>query len=109
MLLADFTPARSGYFATAAHMHYKYDVPSDKALVSVFGPQIFDFVLKVIASMAGVLLLLSKFLKEGEGSILYLAGTLMVIIVIVMLLLLFSARFLSLFNFTKNIPIVGGI
>ena len=109
MLLADFTPARSGYFATAASLHYNYKVPSEKALISIFGPQIFDFVLKVTAGMAGVLLLLSKFLKEGEGAILYIAGAGMSILVITMILLLFSQRFLALFNFTMRLPLVGGL
>ncbi len=109
MLLADFTPARTGYFATAASLHYNYKVPSEKALVSIFGPQIFDFALKVIAGTAGVLLLISRFLKPGEGHILYIAAAGIFSLVVVMLLVLFSSRFLRLFIFTTRFPIVGKI
>ena len=34
MLLADFTPSRTGYFATAAALKYNYNVPAPKALLS---------------------------------------------------------------------------
>ena len=49
MFLSDFTPSRAGYFATAAVLRYNYKVPSDKALLSIFGPQIFDFAFKVVS------------------------------------------------------------
>lgn len=109
MLLADFTPGRSGYFATAASLHYNHKVPSEKALVSIFGPQIFDFILKVTAGMTGVFLLLSKFLKPGEGGILYIAAAGMSLVVLVMVLLLFSRRFLALFDLTGHLPVIGGL
>ena len=107
MLLADFTPARSGYLATAASLHHNHKVPAEKALVSIFGPQIFDFVLKVIAGTIGIILILSKFLKEGEGTILLIASAVISLLVIIMILTLFSPRFLSLFMFMKKIPLMG--
>lgn len=107
MLLADFTPARSGYFATAAMLHYKYKVPSEKALISIFGPQMFDFAVKVIAGTAGIMFILWNLLDGTQGPLLFAGSGVMTIGVAVMLLLLFSKRFLDIFAFAKRLPIIG--
>ena len=99
MLSADFTPARSGYFATAGVLHYKYNVTSEHAMVSIFGPQIFDFVLKLIAGTLGILYILYHFIGPAQGWIIILGSVVMSLIVALMLLLLFSQRFLSTFSF----------
>ena len=109
MLLSDFTPSRAGYFAAAAVMHYKYDVPSEKALLSIFGPQIFDFATKLIAGGAAVLYILFVFIGPDKGWILILSTVIISIIIITMLLLLFSAKFLSYFSFFSKIPIASKI
>lgn len=107
MLLADFTPARSGYFAAAASLHYNYKVPDEKALVSIFGPQIFDFALKIVVGTIAIIFLLSKFLKDDEKSILLLISILITLLVTVMILTLFSSRFLSIFSPMKKLPVLG--
>ncbi|MDO8553415.1 MAG: lysylphosphatidylglycerol synthase transmembrane domain-containing protein [Candidatus Micrarchaeota archaeon] len=109
MLLADFTPARSGYFATAAVLHYNYKAPPDKAMVSIFGPQIFDFALKAVAGTAAVIILLWKVTDEHNKPFLLVGSVVMSLGVATMLLLLFSERFLRLFTFSKKLPLVGGI
>ncbi len=109
MLLADFTPARSGYFATAGMLHYNYKVPSDKALVAIFGPQIFDFTLKVIASTAGIVFIIWNLLGQKQNPLFFLGSGVMALIVILMLLLLFSEKFLRLFSFSKKFPLIGKI
>lgn len=109
MLLADFTPARSGYFATAGMLHYTYNVPSDKALISIFGPQIFDFSLKVIAGTAGVLFILWNLLDDRQNPLLFLGSGMMAIMIILMLLLLFSEKFLRILTFSKKLPVLGKI
>lgn len=106
MLVADFTPARSGYFATAAMLHYNYGVPSEKALVSIFGPQIFDFSLKVIAGTAGILFILWNLLDTHDLTI-FLSSVAMGVIVLMMLLILFSPPFLRLFSFCKRFPFLN--
>ena len=109
MLLADFSPARSGYFATAAVLHYNYKAPPEKAMVSIFGPQIFDFALKAVAGTAAVILLLWKVTDEHNKPLLLAGSAAMSLAVAVMLLLLFSGHFLRLFTFSKKLPLVGGI
>lgn len=107
MLLSDFTPSRSGYFATAAVLRYNYDVPSDHALLSVFGPQIFDFAFKVIIGSIGALYIISVFLGADNGLILLLGAIFISLIVCTMLLTLFSKNFLNLFKFVEKIPILS--
>lgn len=109
MLSADFTPARAGYFATAGVLHYKYDVPSEKAMVSIFGPQIFDFALKLIVGTLAVIYVLFKFIGPQDGWIIILGSIVMLGILSVMILMLFSQRFMSLFSFAEKIPIISKI
>jgi uncharacterized protein (TIRG00374 family) len=103
MLFADFTPARSGYFATAAMLHYRYGVPSEKALISIFGPQIFDFALKVTAGTIGIIFIMWNLLGDNKNPLFFIGSIAMTFVVIIMLLLLFSKRFLKLFEFSKTI------
>jgi uncharacterized protein (TIRG00374 family) len=106
MLAADFTPARSGYLATAAVLRYKHNVPSEKAMVSILGPQIFDFALKVIAGTTAIIYMLYRFIGAEDGLIIILASFFMMIMLSVMVLLLFSKRFLKLFDFCNSVPLI---
>ncbi len=106
MLMADFTPSRAGYFATAAALRYNHKVPSEKALLSIFGPQIFDFAFKVIAGSIAILYIVSVFL--GEADMILVVGALVISMVIaLMILILFSKRFLRLFSFAENLPVIS--
>lgn len=107
MLLADFTPSRAGYFATAAALRYNYGVPSEKALLSIFGPQIFDFAFKLIVGSLGILYIISVFIGPSEGWVLLAGAAVISMVVLVMLLVLFSARFLALFAFSRKLPLVS--
>lgn len=107
MLLADFTPARTGYFGSVAVLHHRFKLPSEKALLSVFGPQIFDFALKLIIGTLGVYYLLIYFLQTEDSFLLFLGSLAMTVIIITMLLLLFSQRFLKLFSFAAVWPVVS--
>lgn len=60
MLASDFTPARAGYFFTAFSLSSKLGIPLEKTLISIFGPQLFDFLIKVTSASLLLLLLLSK-------------------------------------------------
>lgn len=106
MLLADFTPSRTGYFATAAVLRYNYGVPSEKALLSIFGPQIFDFAFKLVAGSAAIFYILFVFIGPEKGWVLIAGAGVLLAIVAVMLLLLFSRRFLEMFSFVKGLPVL---
>ncbi len=109
MLLADFTPSRTGYFATAASLHYHHGVPSEKALLSIFGPQIFDFAFKLVAGSGAVVYLMAILAGPGQGWFL-LAGSLAIgAIIAIMLLTLFSRRFLGSLSFLRGIPVASGL
>ncbi|HLC68349.1 MAG TPA: lysylphosphatidylglycerol synthase transmembrane domain-containing protein [Candidatus Bilamarchaeaceae archaeon] len=109
MLLADFTPARAGYFAAAATLHHQHDVPSERALLSIWGPQIFDFALKLTAGTLAVYYIVIHFLNAEDSSILFLGTAAMTVFIAIMLLALFSARFLRLFQFASRWPLVGSM
>jgi len=107
MLLADFTPSRTGYFATAAALRYSHDVPSEKALLSIFGPQIFDFAFKLGAGSLAMMYLLAVFIGPGQGWALLLGSLVISGIIAVMLLTLFSRRFLAAFSFIEKVPLLS--
>ncbi len=107
MLMADFTPSRTGYFATAAALHYNHKVPSEKALLSIFGPQMFDFVFKIVTGSIAILYLIFVFIGPGDG-ILLIGGVVVIsFLVALMVLILFSKKFLRLFSFVERIPLVS--
>jgi uncharacterized protein (TIRG00374 family) len=107
MLCADFTPARSGYFAAAGVLHYKYKVNSEHAMLSIFGPQIFDFGVKVTAGTVALLYLLYHFIGPGKGWIMIAGSVMLAAVIAVMMLLLFSERFLRMFSFSKRLPVAA--
>ncbi|MBU0586646.1 flippase-like domain-containing protein [Candidatus Micrarchaeota archaeon] len=109
MLLADFTPARTGYLTTIYAFSKKLDIPMEKATVAVLGPQIYDFMLKVIVGTIGVFFLMKTYLGFGDGWILFAGSFVMSCMIAIMLLLLFSKKFLLLFSRFKSFPIMGKV
>ncbi|MBU0532678.1 flippase-like domain-containing protein [Candidatus Micrarchaeota archaeon] len=107
MLLADFTPSRAGYFATGAALRYNYNVDSAKALLSIFGPQIFDFAFKVIVGGLAILYIMMVFIGPDQGVVLIAGAIIISFVIILMLLTLFSKRFLNLFSFVGKLPILA--
>jgi len=107
MLGADFTPARSGYFATAGVLHYKYKAPSEHAMISIFGPQIYDFALKLLVGTLAIIYILYRFISPSQGWLILMGSLVMSFIVAFMLLLLFSERFLRMFAFAKKVPLAS--
>ena len=97
MLLADFTPARTGYLAVAYALSKKLKIAGEKTTVAVIGPQIYDFILKVVVGTAAMFYLVTVYLKSGHTEILFLGAFAMLGIISIMALLLFSKRFLALF------------
>lgn len=105
MLASDFTPARSGYFTTAFAMSRNHSVPLKKGVVSVLGPQLFDFGLKVIAGGTALMYILYFKMPDGSSSPLAFIGVIAISIMIVIgILLLFSKRFVKLLAFITRLP-----
>ncbi|MDD5096415.1 MAG: lysylphosphatidylglycerol synthase transmembrane domain-containing protein [Candidatus ainarchaeum sp.] len=109
MLVADLTPARSGYMTTALVLNKKYHVPSEKAMVSILGPQMCDFIVKVGAGGVALFYLLSEVLKTDSGWIMYLGVFGISAMLAIMALLLYSKRFLGLFGFMGGWPVLGEV
>lgn len=109
LLLADFTPARSGYLATALMVSAKEKIPIEKTSVAILAPQLFEFLLKV--SMGGVALVyVAMQFSEGEmGSMLGLGASVVIVfgMLIFGVLLLFSKRFLRMLSLLERIPFFG--
>ncbi|MBD3398234.1 flippase-like domain-containing protein [Candidatus Micrarchaeota archaeon] len=108
MLLSDVTPARSGYLSTALVMHKNYKVPSEKAMVSILGPQAYDFIFKIVVGGLALLFLL-EYAGIENGWIMYAGVVGLSFVLLVMLLLMYSRRFLNFFSFSENWPFIGRI
>ena len=109
MLLSDFTPARTGYLMVAYGLTKKHGVPEEKSTVAVLGPQIYDFMAKVILGTIALTYLLNVYLKMEHSEILFLGAVAMVAMTAVMVLLLFSKRFIRFFSFARHIPFADRI
>ena len=106
MLLADVTPARSGYLATAAVMHKNYEVPSEKAMVAILGPQAYDFIFKIVVGGLAILFLL-EYAMIQDGWLMLIGVVGLAFVLVVMLLLMYSRRFLNFFHFSQTWPVIG--
>ena len=105
MLVSDFTPARSGYFATAFVLTANERIPFGKSVISILGPQLFEFMLKVCAGTIAVIYIFYH-LNLGEGSF---AGMLFGVVALAGMLafgilLMFSKRFLLLLKPIEKLP-----
>lgn len=108
MLLSDITPARSGYLSTAYVMHKNYQIPSEKAMVAILGPQAYDFIFKIVVGGLALLFLL-EYAGIENGWIMYAGVAGLSVVLLVMLLLMYSRRFLNAFKFSENWPFIGKI
>ncbi|MEM3399884.1 MAG: lysylphosphatidylglycerol synthase transmembrane domain-containing protein [Candidatus Micrarchaeia archaeon] len=109
MLASDFTPARSGYFATAVALSFNKGVASEKAVISILGPQVFDFALKVVVGTVAVAYLLSNKVEGNAASFLGIGIGVIAIFLMcaTILLLLYSKRFLMFLRIWEKLPLVG--
>lgn len=60
MLASDFTPARVGYFFTALSLSSSHGIKLEKAFVAIFGPQLFDFLIKTLAAAALTVIIVQR-------------------------------------------------
>ena len=66
MFASDFTPARVGYFFTAFSLSSRFKIPLEKTTISIFGPQLFDFLIKAVSASVLFLFLVDKL---GAGNL----------------------------------------
>lgn len=108
MLASDITPARSGYFATAFVLNCDDRISLDKAMVSILGPQIFDFSIKIIAGAIAFWYLMTYVIVSGGSEIRFVGMLIGVFVLLSMvlfiILLLFSKSFLRKIAFLKIFP-----
>ncbi|MDD5171624.1 MAG: lysylphosphatidylglycerol synthase transmembrane domain-containing protein [Candidatus ainarchaeum sp.] len=107
MLASDFTPARIGYFFTAFSLSARHKIPFEKTLLSIFGPQLFDFMIKVTSAA----ILLYLIISMAGGDILLNAIVLAVFAgaIISAALLVFYPPLLKLLAPFESLPLVPHI
>jgi len=105
MIASDFTPARSGYFFTSFSLTSKDKVPIHDSLLTIFGPQLFDFIIKAVSLVIILLLIFNNVPGLHNNLLLVLVSVLGIFGVIGFLgALLFVPRLLKKFSFMKQIP-----
>jgi uncharacterized protein (TIRG00374 family) len=108
MIASDFTPARSGYLTTAFVLSRNGEKPLEKTMVSIIGPQIFDFLLKItmgaIAFWYFLTYVLGGSLQQSTGLAVVFGIIAVGAMILVMILALFSPRFLRMLGFIKKLP-----
>jgi len=108
LLVSDFTPARSGYFAAALAVSQKEKIPLEKTTAAILAPQMFDFLLKVITgTMALVYLMFALDLGEASIAGMFLGVIAIAGMIVFGVLLLFSKKFLYYLTIIQKIPLVG--
>lgn len=108
MLASDFTPARAGYFFTAFSLSSRFKISLEKTVLSIFGPQLFDFLIKATSAGLVMFLLLSKAGVEN----LWLNLLFLVMIlgsIVAAALLVFYPPLLAALVFLEKLPLVPKI
>ena len=112
MIASDFTPARSGYLTTAVVLSRNNKIPLEKSMVSIIGPQIFDFTLKITAGAIAAWYLITYALGGADESmVLTIAFAIVAVgsMIGVMLLALFSSKFVKLLTRLSFLPFAGKV
>jgi uncharacterized protein (TIRG00374 family) len=108
MLASDFTPGRVGYFATAFVITANSRIALHKSMLSIFGPQLFDFSFKLITGAIALWYLIEFISSEsgGQGNFvgMFIGIAIFVSMIVFMSLLLFSKSFVRRLAFIKIFP-----
>jgi uncharacterized protein (TIRG00374 family) len=108
MLASDFTPGRTGYFATAFLMKANYKTPLDKSMLSILGPQLFEFSFKCITGALALWYIMELLASRAGGEARFfgmLIGVAAFIsMILIMALLLFSRNFVRKLAFIRIFP-----
>ena len=105
MLASDFTPARSGYFLTAFLLSSKHGIKLEKTMLSIFGPQLLEFLLKAVCCSLLFVFLLNHFeIFKGQELLVFAAIGAIISGIVFFLFLLFHPTLLERFSFMKIGP-----
>lgn len=108
MLMSDFTPARSGYFFTAISLSANHSIPLERSILSILGPQIIDFMGKLIFAFLLILWVMNSFSVFQGSEALILLGILGIALVLVFFsALILSKRLLRMFLFMEKLPLLS--
>lgn len=108
MLASDFTPARAGYFFTAFSLSSKFGITLEKSILSIFGPQLLDFTIKISSAAILTLILMNQF---GVNDILLNVIILLLALSAVLFagLLVFYPPLLDRLVFLQKIPLASKV
>jgi len=105
VLASDITPARVGYFSTAFLFKKEHKIPISKGIMALFGPQLFEFLWKVIISFALFIVLIKTVAPNDYQLTLFIIfGLLAGIGLIFLLFAITSKRFINKLRFLERIP-----
>jgi len=103
LLASDFTPARIGYFFTAFSLSSRHKIKLEKTFIAIFGPQLFDFLIKAISAAA-----LTVFIVQRTGTSNILINIVVVAAALAAILfaglLVFHPPALERFAFLEGLP-----
>jgi len=108
MLASDFTPGRTGYFATAFLITANSKIKLHKSMLSIFGPQLFEFAFKCIAGAIAMWYILELISYKTGGEMKFVGMIvgfgIFLAMVVLMALLLFSSKFVKSISFIRMFP-----
>lgn len=105
MLASDFTPARSGYFFTAFSLSSKHKIPINDSILTILGPQLFDFAIKATSLVVILILMLNTFEELQENLLFSIVSIVGIFFTIGFFgALIFVKGFIDKFSFIKKVP-----
>lgn len=91
LLASDFTPARTGYFATPFLLQKNAGIPLEKGMMAIVSPQIVEFFLKAAGAAAAIMLIFYSFPALANSSLLLWGG---VAVMLLFCALMYAALFI---------------
>jgi len=108
LLASDFTPARIGYFFTAFSLSSKHQIPMERMIVALLGPQLFDFMIKATSAAILTYLVMSHVGLDG-----WLFNVILLVAVFFAIifagLLVFYPPFLDKLSFMSHLPVMSSV
>jgi len=106
LLASDFTPARVGYFFTAFSLSSRFKIATEKTIMAIFGPQLFDFLIKAVSAAILSAIIVARFGADG-----ILINVILIAMVLCGIffagLLVFYPPFLGMLAFMEKLPLVS--
>ena len=105
LLASDFTPARAGYFFSAFSISSRKNIALEKTIAAIFGPQLFDFMIKIASAAILSAIIVSK---VGSNNILLNIAIILIAFMGILFasLLVFWPPMLKLLSPFERLPLV---